>query len=234
MNAPVYDASFYEKRRARTAPAAHEILSIIAASVPMKSIIDVGCGTGTWLAAALGLGATSARGIEGDWVTTDMLDDARIALRNQSLEDEVVGAPADLAISLEVAEHLSLERADSFIADLTRLAPAILFSAAIPGQGGVSHINEQWQSYWAEKFIANGYHPVDLVRFQIWNNDEVPMWYRQNIILYLSSSQLAASELKPASDPKNLDIVHPLFWERANRELRYANARPESEYLNKD
>lgn len=234
MNAPTYDADFYATRRAQTAHAAETVLSIIAPFVKMDSVADIGCGTGTWLASALASGATSALGIEGDWVKTSMLDDRRIDLHNQSLEDRVSGVSVDLVISLEVAEHLSENRADSFVEDLTKTGPTILFSAAIPGQGGVGHLNEKWQSYWAEKFVMRGYQAIDIVRPAIWNNPKIPMWYKQNIILYISSDTPNHTGLEPTRDVKNLDIVHPLFWERANRELRHANARPESEYLNLD
>lgn len=234
MTAKPYDAEFYARRRQETTPSAHKVLSLIAPLVKMDRVADIGCGTGTWLATALALGATTVEGVEGDWVTREFMDDPRINLTNQSLEDPVRDLSADLVISLEVAEHLSTERADSFVEELTDIAPAVLFSAAIPGQGGVDHFNEQWQSYWAEKFIANDYLPFDIVRPEIWNDDDIPMWYRQNIILYISSSHVAALDHKPASNPKSLNIVHPLFWERANRELRYANALPESEYLKRD
>jgi hypothetical protein len=68
----------------------------------------------------------------------------------------------DLAICLEIAEHLPESCADALIKFLSELAPAVLFGAAIPGQGGVNHINEQWQSYWVAKFSRHQlYAPKD-------------------------------------------------------------------------
>ncbi|WP_449394980.1 hypothetical protein [Devosia riboflavina] len=110
------------------------------------------------------------------------------------------------------------------------MAPAVLFSAAIPGQGGVGHLNEQWQSYWADHFAAHGYKPYDVLRDKIWTDEAVPAWYRQNAILFLNDETAVALGLT-ASDPALLDRVHPAFWARANRELKYANALPESEVL---
>ena len=70
----------------------------------------------------------------------------------------------DLVLSLEVAEHIPAGRAATFIDSLVRHGDAILFSAAIPRQGGEQHINCQWPSWWAELFTQRGYQTFDLVR----------------------------------------------------------------------
>lgn len=230
MTASLYPPGFYENRRAHTAHAARRILEALPQGLPRTSIADIGCGTGTWLAAALASGSEQAFGIEGHWVTPAMLDDPRIAFTPHDLERAFTAPRVDLALSLEVAEHLSPERAPGFVQDLVRLAPAILFSAAIPGQGGVGHRNEQWPSVWAAHFWAHGYTAHDIIRPRIWTDDAIPAWYRQNVILFLDPASRARLALAP-TDPALLDCVHPSFWERANRELRYANALPESEVL---
>ena len=230
MTAALYPADFYANRRLHTAHAAGRLLAALPPALPRASVADLGCGTGTWLAAALASGAQAAFGVEGDWVTPAMLDDPRIALTPHDLEQPFAGPRVDLALSLEVAEHLSPARAPGFVADLVALAPAVLFSAAIPGQGGVGHRNEQWQSWWAGQFAAHGYTAHDIIRPAIWADDAIPAWYRQNAVLYLAAPSAAALGLAPA-DPALLDTVHPAFWNRANRELAYANALPESEVL---
>ena len=67
-----------------------------------------------------------------------------------------IGRRFDLVNCLEVAEHLDASRADSFVDDLCALGDVVVFSAAIPGQGGTHHVNEQFQSYWQERFRRNG------------------------------------------------------------------------------
>lgn len=230
MTEPIYPADFYADRRRSTAHAATRILSALPKALSRNSVADIGCGTGTWLASALADGAASAFGIEGDWVKPDMLDDPRIVFAPQDLEQRFTGPRVDLALSLEVAEHLTPARAESFVADLVALAPAIVFSAAVPGQGGVNHLNEQWQSFWAALFARHGYQSFDVIRPAIWADAEIPAWYKQNVVLYLDTAMAARLALTPTPSAL-LDVVHPLFWERANRELKYAGALPESEYL---
>lgn len=230
MTTSLYPANFYADRYRHTAYAARQILGALPPSLLTGRVADIGCGTGTFLVAALELGAVEVFGFEGDWVKSDMLDDPRIAFTSTDLEHDLTAAAVDLALSLEVAEHLSPARAASFVTDLVAMAPAVLFSAAIPGQGGVGHINEQWQSFWADLFATHAYQPYDIIRPTIWSDDAVPAWYRQNLVLYLDAQTGQRLGLTPTA-PALLDRVHPTFWDRANRELGYASALPESEVL---
>ena len=84
------------------------------------------------------------------------------------------------------------ERGERFVADLVALAPVVLFSAAIPGQGGTDHINEQWQDYWARLFAKHDYVALDFLRLKFWNDSRIEWWYRQNIILYVRRDRVEA------------------------------------------
>lgn len=227
MPTSLYPADFYADRRTHTAHAAARIFGSLPAALKRDRVADIGCGTGTFLADS---GAAYRFGMEGNWVEPAMLDDPGIDFRPHNLEQPFEGPKVDLVLSLEVAEHLPPSRAESFVADLAAMAPAVLFSAAIPGQGGVGHVNEQWPSYWAGLFAAHGLKPYDIIRDQIWTDDAIPAWYRQNAILFLDSRTADSLALTP-TPPDLLDRVHPAFWARANRELQYANALPESEVL---
>ena len=90
----------------------------------------------------------------------------------------------DLAICLEVAEHLPRQSAELLVTSLCAFSDAVLFSAASPGQGGTHHINEQWPNYWAELFSRRNFGGVDCLRPLLWENEAVAPYYRQNIILY--------------------------------------------------
>ncbi len=212
--AQTYAADFYRDRRENTLHSARSILGILNRVADIRSVVDFGCGSATWLSVARDLGAGRVLGIEGSWVDAAHLDIPSEDMLTWELEQPVsVNERFDLAISLEVAEHLSASRAMSFVDDICRSANLVLFSAAVPGQGGELHINEQWQSYWAEKFARNDYRPLDIVRPAIWNDDRIPYWYRQNTLVYATGdayTKISGSLPQDLfGDGVRLDIVHP-------------------------
>jgi SAM-dependent methyltransferase len=160
------------------------IVSPLFEFIQPKSVIDVGCGIGTWLSVFKEFGIDNVVGVDGEHVNREQLF-------SHIREDEFIAHDLtkplelerrfDLVVSLEVAEHIPEEVSDIFIESLTRLGDYILFSAAIPGQGGDGHINEQWPSYWQEKF--NRLEFYDCIRPKIWSNVCIDWWYKQNIFL---------------------------------------------------
>ncbi len=122
-------------------------------------------------------------------------------------------------MSLEVAEHLPPECAEAFVDELISLSPVILFSAAIPKQGGEDHVNEQWPEYWAEKFQQRGYQIVDYLRRIIWSNPKVACYYKQNILIFIDKDYLEKYPgIKQAisndfiNDIASLSFVHPTIY----------------------
>lgn len=181
-------------------------------------MLDLGCGVGTWGAAAKYLGASKVLGIDGPWVPRHNLD---IAQDDFSAHDLRSGAPPtdesfNLIIWLENAEHLPSQHGEALLEWVANHTDMVLFSAAIPGQGGQGHENERWQSYWAKLFGHEGFVALDIIRPQIWLDTKIPYWYRQNIILYLSTESSGTASLDKFTrvPPSMLDIVHPQRWER--------------------
>ena len=179
-----YDRSFYAALNEASDESAARILSIVLDLAPSASAVDVGCGIGIWAQTLQRLGVKDVLAIDGDYIPRDQL---RIDARNFQAHDISrsfdLGRTFDLAVCVEVAEHLDGNRADGFIADLVRLAPVIVFSAAAPRQGGVHHVNEQWPDYWIDRFNEQGYSCWDALRPQIRYNPNVAWIYRQNVIL---------------------------------------------------
>jgi len=188
-----------------------------------QSVVDFGCGTGTWLESAKALGVGRVLGVEGAWIKRAKpliaADELQIADLNVPIS---VPQRFDLAISLEVAEHLKPERARGFVGDLCQAANVVLFGAAIPEQGGTGHINEQWQSYWADLFAERGYRCLDVVRPKFWQTEAVLPWYKQNAFLYANDTAYEAfrSRLPPelADARRPLDMVHPDLYTRLVRD----------------
>lgn len=219
-----YAQGFYASRHEDTRKAAETILSVVLEHIPeVHSAVDLGCGVGTWLSVLHKRGVKVVQGMDGSWVDTSLLAIPSESFTHIDLSTETISLPQryDLAISVEVAEHLPAERAKSFVASLTSLSDHVLFSAAIPLQGGRNHINEQWQSYWAALFAELGYVARDVVRPRIWSDSKIAFWYRQNILLYSKKSVLKESPVQTdqPTQPGLLDIVHPDFY------LRKVNAQ---------
>jgi SAM-dependent methyltransferase len=215
-----YSRDFFSVRAEGSELGARICLPICFELVKPTSVVDVGCGTGGWAKTAMDLGIEDIIGVDGDYVDTDQLLIPSDRLVTRDLERSIdLDRQFDLAVCMEVAEHLSPNRAAGFVEELTQLAPAVLFSAAIPGQGGTNHINEQWQGYWASLFAQFGFRPIDCVRPALWTDAEVPFWYRQNAILYVGPESAVSESL---SAPMPLNVVHPDLL-RAKQE---ATARP--------
>ena len=215
-----YKDKFYGDRDANTSHAARTILALTLDVVPpVRSAVDVGCGVGTWLSVLLERGVASIRGLDGAWVRRDLLTIPAESFLVVDLTERVPKMERfDLAISLEVAEHLPPGRASTFVDSLVDLSDFVLFSAAIPHQGGKNHLNEQWQDYWAGLFATRGYAVVDAIRPKIWEDDEIAFWYRQNVLLYVKRERLGdvkspggAAESFPGLP---LRVVHPVQYMR--------------------
>lgn len=209
-----YNDSFYEMRDGKTSYAAETILRILISKYKFNSVIDVGCGVGTWLQAAQNLGVKDCRGIEGPWLKRSDVVAKNLAISMQNLLEPIVcNDRFDLALSLEVAEHLPLNRAEAFVSELCNLAPIILFGAAMPGQTrGINHINLQWQDWWRKKFADNGYEAVDALRPIIWRDTKIPIWYRQNALLYARPETFFSLGYTQNDFNFVADIVHPELY----------------------
>jgi SAM-dependent methyltransferase len=179
-----------------------------------RSVVDVGCGLGTWLAVFAGMGVSDFVGVDGEYVEPARLEIPHDRFVAHDLATPLsLGRRFDLAVSLEVAEHLPADRAAVFVASLSDLAPFVLFSAAIPFQGGTNHVNEQWPGYWAGLFEGRGFAPVDCIRREIWSDDRVEWWYAQNTLLFVEEERLGT----PLADGRSLErtpisqlaLVHP-------------------------
>lgn len=194
-------------------------------------IRDYGCGTGEWLEAALHHGAEKAFGYEQEDVDIrGAKSGPRYYTSTQKMEH------ARLTLCLEVAEHIEEPAADSLIFTLTQGTDAVLFSAAIPGQGGAGHVNEQWPSYWAKLFDRYGFEPIDFIRDQVWDDEAVSGWYRQNCILYVAKDVIAKrpvlQAVKRACEGRQLDRVHPgLYIELLRRHSEDAAAASDRKHI---
>ena len=230
-----YDAAFYADLAEGSRRSARAVLPIVFGALRPQSVIDIGCGHGAWLAVAEELGARELTGLDGSWVDRAALQSATIDFRPTDLSGSIVlERRFDLCVSVEVAEHLPAAKADAFVGALCDASDAVLFSAAVPGQGGTDHVNEARASQWITRFERRGYDCFDLVRGALWDRADVEWWYRQNALIFVARATAAHARFASAPVPLSpRDLVHPeafegkLAWSRAEeRRLRDWVERP--------
>ncbi len=184
-----------------------------------NSVLDVGCGTGTWLKAALELGASEVLGVEGADLPAELLAVPKNRVLQGNLSEPLdLARRFDLVLCLEVAEHLDAGSAGTLVDSLVAHGDRILFSAAAPGQPGTHHVNRQWPDYWQRLFNARGSVCNDSVRWTIWQNDQIEPWYRQNLIT------AEKDEVRAGNEPRIAPVLHPEMIEQAAWQFLDANA----------
>ncbi len=217
MTSHSYSSDFYDYIDAGSRASARAVAGLLLAEMRIGSLLDVGAGHGAWAAEWLAAGVGDVVAVDGDYVRRDQL-----AIPAERFIAHDLATPLDLrrrfdlVQSLEVAEHLPADKADLFVDNLVRHGDVILFSAAVPHQGGEHHVNEQPPEYWRTRFQERGYAVFDWVRPRIAGRREVKPWYRFNSYLYANaegrkdlSSAILATEV-PEGDP--LKIGGDLSW----------------------
>lgn len=215
----LYDSAFYSSQLEGSLNSAKQVLPLVQEWIYPNSVVDVGCGTGAWLSVWQELGIRDYLGIDGQYVERQrLLIPPETFLAKNLVEPFRLNRKFDLAMSLEVAEHLPPASADSFVESLLQLSDVILFSAAIPFQGGTGHLNEQWTGYWVKRFEQRGYVAIDCLRRRVWNDPNVEPWYSQNALLFIKSDCLEDYPRLPrlgleASSMPPLEMVHPKAYQ---------------------
>lgn len=208
----------YEVSRAGSIQSARVVVPVLVDLLRPQSVIDVGCGEGWWLSVFQEHGVSTVTGIDGSHIDTDRLLIPQSSFRPHNLQriTTKTATPHDVAISLEVAEHLPEERAANFVEFLIACAPVIVFSAAMPRQGGMGHVNEQWPGYWANLFAQRGYRGTGALRWKFWMDPRIEHWYQQ-LFVYATDTAIEANPAlralmdSPLASP--WPVIHPVLWE---------------------
>lgn len=192
----VHDEAFYRYIQQGATRSARIVVPLIVRSLNVQSIVDVGCGAGAWLSEYHNNGVLQYLGIDGDHLEPNLLQipSAHFMPLDISLPFDL-GRRFDLAQCLEVGEHIESSASQTLIANLVKHSDFVLFSAAVPGQGGENHVNEQPYEFWREIFAQYNYSPYDFVRPLLRSERKVEVWYRHNTMLYVS--RRASANLSP-------------------------------------
>jgi len=220
-----YSKNYYERRSNLSFTSAKKTLRYLKKVYDFSSVVDFGCGTGTWLKVCQEIGCTEILGLD------DYTEESLLEIPKENFMRKNIGEPVqlqkkyDLAISLEAAEHLGVDCSENIVINLVHASDVILFSAALPGQGGTNHVNEQPPNFWATKFKKHNFVQYDFLRSLIWEEDEVAWWYKQNIFLYInenSQNKIGLPDL--GNDLSFKHIVHPDCLNSRIQELDLDNA----------
>lgn len=220
MKRIAYDDCFFERQEEDVVRSAGVVVPILLELIDPRSVVDIGCGRGAWLSSFREHGVEQLHGLDGAHVNRAQLliDEASFTAVDLARPFDA-GGRFDLALCLEVVEHLPAAAGRAVVSALVAAAPVVLFSAAIPGQGGTRHINERWPRYWEELFSERGFVRIDAIRRRVCYDSAVKWWYRQNLVLYASSEALSAS---PAlREERELTTAAPLEWVHARVFERY-------------
>lgn len=213
----LYTLNYYRQVGQASERCANEMLPFVVNLISPRSFLELGSGTGSWTRAAARQGIEDYIAVDGNWVQeSELVIPKEHFVRHELNMPLDLGRKFDLAISLEVAEHLKESSADQFVETLTSHSDIILFGAATPMQGGTGHINEQWPTYWIDKFERVDYHCFDIIRPKFWGNEFILPYYIQNTFIFIrrdSNVDLAEILHKLHSDlyadTERMMFIHP-------------------------
>ena len=199
-----YDEELLERNEREARSSAEIIVPFLLSRYHPRDLLDIGCARGLWASIAHAAGVF-VFGIDDAEIPPDKLlipEDRYIRLDFES-DIRSVRADYDMALCLEVAEHLTPGSGDRLVEWLCRSAKTIVWSAAVPFQGGSGHINEQWPSYWHERFRKLGFEPDGMPRLALWHTKSIQPYYRQNLMVYQRDGGPSVF---------TQDLVHPDLW----------------------
>ena len=225
-----YRPAFYDHQGAASSRSAQAVVPYLMEVLAPTAVLDVGCGVGSWVSAFSQAGSKTAHGIDGSWardggllVPDEQFREYDFVKSSPPYRPEQLLDKYDLLTTFEFVEHVPADRAADLADFFVSKSETIVIGCAIPGQGGLNHINEQWPGYWSELMRERGYVPCDFIRPAIWDDERVQPWYRQNTIGYFRGKaparvmDRARSEwFNRISDP--LALVHPeMFVDRCSQ-----------------
>lgn len=214
-----YDSGFFETQIAQSRESAQVVVPLLQLLLgDLRSVLDVGGGAGAW-AATWAENGVDALDVDGEYVKPAQLLVPRERFMAHDLTKPLdLGRRFDLVTCLEVAEHVEPAHAETLIGSLVRHGDLIVFSAAVPGQGGTNHVNEQWPEYWLPMFTRHGFEVFDVLRPRLWHEEAVGFWFRQNLLIYAKGAAAGRVRALP-SVPLPLNLIHPEQFATKVRQL---------------
>ena len=183
----IYNEWFFEEIKKSEVESSMDFAKIVQKYLKFNSVMDVGCGSAIYLKALNDIGITDLIGFDGSEcaVTTSLLPDVTFVhdLRLPLILDRKY----DLAICIEVAEHLEEKYAETLVKSLIGVSDCVLFTAATVNQGGYGHLFEVEHEYWIDLFARCGYKHdkelSDIMRQEMYAKNVV-WWICKNTMIF--------------------------------------------------
>lgn len=145
----------YKRLTEEEAPQALRLARWINRRFAPRSIIDLGCATGIYLAPFVSYRPLRLLGADYSQEAVNAARDRlpKVPVYQADLtKPAVLGAERfDIGLCIEVAEHMPVGSEDALLDNVTTYCRTVIFSAAQPGQGGDGHINCRPREYWVDK-----------------------------------------------------------------------------------
>lgn len=231
MTVSLYDKRFYDGQSGVSRRSADAVVPLLLDLFRPKSVLDVGCGVGTWCAAFEANGVQHVHGLDGPWVERAKLQfpserfiEFDFGTAAKPFAPTGVASRYDLVTTFEFLEHIDAKHARDAVALMTKLSDVVVAGAAVPLQGGRHHVNEQWPDYWREQFAAFGFEAFDALRPVLAHLKDIDGPYVQNSIVYVKSpmaedlrARLSANVLEALRRPA--PWVHPVLFTKTKKKL---------------
>lgn len=205
--AEIYDSAFFAEwgpGHERYVRSAEIIAGVLQALYRPRRLVDLGAGCGVYghFFSALGVETVS---IDGVTPPSEHSYPMTLHVRDLTAPFENEWGAFDLALCLEVAEHIPEELSDVFLDNIARFSDRLILSAAQPNQGGHHHVNERPKRYWVERLARKGfaYDRKATGRIQTALAAARPpyMWMAEQISVYDKAAGAKSGDRLPFSVP---------------------------------
>ncbi len=137
-----------------------ELASMLVQFLQGKTVFDMGCGLGSYVAAMRAAGI-DASGVDGNPYTAEIAETDHVAVQDLSVPFRLP-EPVDWVVSFEVGEHIPRAFEDVFLDNLTANArEGLVLSWAVPtpydDDGTMGHVNSRENAYIIERLARRGW-----------------------------------------------------------------------------